>query len=97
MIDYLTGALLIVAPWLLGFANGGPAQWLPVCLGAAAIVYSLATDYELGVVKLIPMPLHLIIDMGSGALLLVSPWLFGFRTSSLGCMSRWASWRSSSR
>ena len=36
IIDYLTGLLLIVAPWLFGFANGGAAQWVPV-LGLAVL------------------------------------------------------------
>lgn len=77
-LDYGVGGLLIAAPWLLGFATGGPAQWVPVVLGAGAIVYSLLTRYELGVIGLIPMPVHLAIDAASGVLLALSPWLFGF-------------------
>ena len=78
MLDYAVGALLIVAPWLLGFAAGGAETWVPVILGAAAIVYSLFTDYELGVVRIIPMRTHLGVDAASGVLLAASPWLFGF-------------------
>lgn len=78
VIDYLMGALLIVAPYLLGFADGTAAQWSPQILGAALIGASLLTDYELGVVRVIPMPVHLFLDIAAGALLAVSPWLFGF-------------------
>ncbi len=78
MLDYLVGALLIAAPWLFGFADGGAETWVPVVLGAGAIMYSLFTDYELGMVRSIPMPTHLMLDIGSGVLLAVSPWLFGF-------------------
>ncbi len=78
MLDYLVGALLIAAPWLFGFADGGAETWVPVVLGAGAILYSLFTDYELGMVRSIPMPTHLMLDLGSGVLLAVSPWLFGF-------------------
>jgi hypothetical protein len=78
VLDYLMGALLIVAPYLLGFADGSAAQWVPQILGAGAIVYSLLTDYELGAVRVIPMPVHLLLDIGSGVLLAASPWLFGF-------------------
>lgn len=77
-LDYLVGALLIAAPWLFGFARGGAETWVPVALGAGALMYSLMTDYELGLVRAIPMPVHLALDGMSGLLLLLSPWLFGF-------------------
>ena len=78
VMDYLIGIILIAAPWLLGFARGGAETWVPVILGAGAIVYSLLTDYELGAVRSIPMPTHLTLDLVSGILLAASPWLFGF-------------------
>jgi hypothetical protein len=77
-VDYLTGALLIISPWLFGFADGGTAQWVPVVLGASVILIALFTAYEWGVVKIIPIAAHLGIDCATGLLLLVSPWLFGF-------------------
>lgn len=78
MLDYLMGVLLIAAPWLFDFSQGGAETWIPVILGVGAIVYSLFTDYELGVVRRIPMPTHLTLDFASGLLLAASPWLFGF-------------------
>jgi hypothetical protein len=78
MMDYLIGVLLIAAPWLFGFNRGGAETWVPVILGAGVILYSLFTDYELGAVRSIPMPTHLMLDVGGGVLLAVSPWLFGF-------------------
>ena len=77
-LDYGVGLVLIVAPYLFGFANGGAAQWVPMMIGIAIIGISLVTDYELSVAKLVPMPVHLAADIGTGVLLLVSPWLFGF-------------------
>ncbi len=78
IIDYATGALLIVAPWLFGFADGSAAQWVPVILGAGILVMSLVTDDELRLTRIIPMGAHLVVDGLGGALLAVSPWLFGF-------------------
>jgi hypothetical protein len=78
VLDYAVGALLIVVPYILGFADGTAAQWVPQFLGLVAIGGALMTDYELGVMRVIPMPVHLMIDIGSGALLALSPWLFGF-------------------
>src|SRR4051812_19940352 len=78
ILDYLVGALLIAAPWLLGFADHTAATYSPVALGVGAILYSLLTDYELGLVRIIPFPMHLGLDAASGLLLAASPWLFGF-------------------
>ncbi len=78
VIDYVVGVLLIAAPYLFGFADGSAAQWVPMVLGAATIVYSLLTNYELAAARLIPMPIHLGLDIASGAFLAISPWLFGF-------------------
>lgn len=78
VLDYLTAGVLIAAPSLLGFRKGGAQTWLPVALGVGTIAYSLLTDYELGLVKVIPMPVHLALDAANGALLSASPWLFGF-------------------
>lgn len=78
VVDYLVGALLIVSPWLFDFAIGGVAQWLPVILGAGVIAYSLVTDYEYAATRKLSMPAHLWLDGLGGALLAVSPWLFGF-------------------
>jgi hypothetical protein len=78
VIDYLMGALLIVAPYLLNFADSTAAPWVLQIVGAALIGASLLTDYELGIMRMIPMPIHLGLDVAAGMLLVVSPWLFGF-------------------
>lgn len=77
-VDYIVGVVLIIAPWLLGFAAGGAETWVPVILGLALIVYSLLSDYELGAAKVIPANVHLGMDVVLGIILAVSPWLFGF-------------------
>jgi SPW repeat len=77
-LDYLVGIVLIAIPLLFGFADDGPATYIPVALGTGALVYSFLTDYECGLVPLIPFRLHLLIDVLSGAFLALSPWLFGF-------------------
>lgn len=79
LLDYLVGVVLILAPWIFGFADTtAAAMWVPVILGAGVILYSLLTDYEWGLVHTIPMPIHLWLDGIGGLVLLLSPWLFGF-------------------
>jgi hypothetical protein len=78
VLDCLTAGVLIAAPSLLGFRKNGMQTWLPIALGVGTIGYSVLTDYELGLFKIIPMPMHLALDAANGALLAASPWLFGF-------------------
>jgi hypothetical protein len=78
VLDYAVGLLLILLPYLLGFADGTAAQWIPQVLGAGAILYAVFTDYELGLVRAMPMRVHLFLDIASGLLLAASPWIFGF-------------------
>ena len=78
VIDYATGAALLAAPSLLGISDEPAASKGLRTAGAAATVYSLLTDYELGLVRVIPMSAHLAMDAASGVLLAASPWLFGF-------------------
>ncbi|HMJ91065.1 MAG TPA: SPW repeat protein [Candidatus Acidoferrum sp.] len=79
MLDYPLGLALLLVPNLLGYADaGGAAVWVPRIIGALTIVQSIFTRYELGLIKLIPMRMHLINDYPAGAFLAASPWLLGF-------------------
>lgn len=75
-VDYLMGIILILLPFLFDFPDG--AVPIFVALGAGTIIYSLLTDYELGLVRILPMKIHLVIDLVVGVFLIVSPWIFGF-------------------
>ena len=77
-IDYAMGILLIAAPWILGFADGSAAQWVPVVLGIVMLGQAVMTDYELGLARMIPFSAHLMMDYGLGIFLAASPWIFGF-------------------
>ena len=78
MLDYPISILLMVLPWVGGFANGGLAQWIPVGAGVAMLGLSAMTAYEAGLIRTIPMTAHLAVDAVMGILLAASPWLFGF-------------------
>ena len=78
IVDYPWGLLIAASPWLFGFADGSAAQWMPVLLGGGIVLMNLLTDYEPGLVRIIPVSVHLVVDALGGALLAVSPWVFGF-------------------
>ena len=77
-LDYIVGAGLIAAPWIFQFSEHTTPTVLSIVLGIGLIAYSLVTNYELGVWKVAPMAVHNLFDILAGALLAVSPWLFGF-------------------
>src|SRR5260370_42659231 len=79
--DYIGGIALISAPFLFGFFSvGGMAVIIPMVLGVGLILYSLLTNYELGIraFEFIPSPLHLTFDFVAAAFLAVFSFLFGF-------------------
>jgi hypothetical protein len=77
-LDYIVGAALIAAPWIFQFSEHTAATVVPIVLGIGLIAYSLFTDYELGVWRVFPMSVHNLYDVGAGAFLAASPWIFGF-------------------
>ena len=80
-LDYIVAIALVMAPWIFGFASvGGAAVIIPIVLGIGLFLYSLFTKYEWGVVKVLGMPYHLVIDVVASLFLIASPFLFGFYT-----------------
>lgn len=79
VLDYVVAVALILAPFIFGFSSvGGAAVVVPIVLGIGLILYSLFTRYELGAVKLIKMPVHLVFDVVASLFLIASPFIFGF-------------------
>jgi hypothetical protein len=78
MIDLVLAPVLIALPFALGLDVRYPEGWIFLVLGIAMLVLMAFTDYESGLVGRISMGTHLTIDGLSGALLALSPWLFGF-------------------
>ena len=78
MLDIGMVLLLIAAPFALGFANMGAAQFTMQGIAVLILGASLMTRYEFGLAGIIPMPMHLMLDIGAGLLLAASPWLLGF-------------------
>lgn len=79
VLDYIVGIALILAPMIFDFTDvGGAAVFIPRLLGVVLIIYSLFTNYEWGVFKVLGMPYHLTIDFLASAFLALSPWIFGF-------------------
>jgi len=75
-VDYLLVALFGLAPTLFGF--GGIAATLSYALATGVLVMSLLTAYPLGLLKIIPFPVHGYIELAAAPLLIAAPFLLGF-------------------
>ena len=75
VIDYVAGIVILVLPWIFDWEDS--AKVIMTILGLGVILYSLLTDYELGVARVIPMPTHLLLDALGGIVLIVAPFIFG--------------------
>jgi ammonia channel protein AmtB len=78
ILDYVVGLLMIASPWLFDFSGNDYATWTIVIAGVLVLLQTVFTDFEVGVVRKIPMQSHLMMDFGLGVILALSPWLFGF-------------------
>jgi hypothetical protein len=77
VIDLATGPTLVAAPTALRMNGDRAASLSPRLVGTAAMIYSLLTDYELGLKRVLPMRTHLALDVVTGVALAAAPWLSG--------------------
>ena len=77
-MDYFIGIVLLLAPNLLGFADVPASASIARIIGTIVLLQAVMTRFEFGLIKLIPMRMHLMMDYVIGAILAASPWLFGF-------------------
>jgi hypothetical protein len=73
VMDYVFALLLGFGPWFFGFAQEEPARDMAVAIAVMVICYTVATDYELGLVQLLPFRAHLWMDLLVGLALLIAP------------------------
>lgn len=79
IIDLIVSGALIFTPFIFGFASvGGAAVVIPIILGIVLVFYSELTDDEEGILRVISMPFHMMLDIVLAAGLMLSPYLFNF-------------------
>ncbi len=79
LLDYGYAALLIAAPFLLGFSDEGAATAVAIIAGVVVLVAAASTKcFPTSVIKSLPVTGHLTLDFGLVAALIASPFLFGF-------------------
>jgi hypothetical protein len=77
VIEYLAGALFIAAPFLFSF-DDDTATAVSIVAGVVILVVTASTALPTGLIKSIPVQAHAVIDFLLAAVLIASPFLFGF-------------------
>jgi hypothetical protein len=77
VVDYVLAALLIAAPFVIGF-DADAATALSIAAGVAVLMLGAFTAWTTGIVKSIPPVAHAMLDYLLGALLIALPFLAGF-------------------
>ena len=73
-LDYVTVALFALAPSLFGFM--GTAAMIAYALAAIHLTMTLLTNTPLGMIKIIPMKLHALVELLVGPVLVIGALAF---------------------
>ena len=76
ILDYVTVVAFALAPSILGLT--GTAAGLAYTLAVVHLLVTLSTDFDLGVVRVLPAGWHGWIELVVSLALLVVPWVLGF-------------------
>ena len=77
LLDYLFAALLIAAPFVVGF-DADAATALSIAAGVAFLLLGAFTAWTTGIVRSVPPVAHAMLDYALSVLLIALPFLAGF-------------------
>ena len=78
-LDYPVALSLMAGPFVLGLGGSHPfALWFSVATGVAALLLTILTDHHLGIIRVLPYPLHVAVDGMVGVAFLLVPLGLGF-------------------
>jgi hypothetical protein len=78
MLEPFMAVGLIASPWIFGFSNVDEATAIAIIAGVAMLLVGQTTRWRYSLAKVIPLRTHMMADIGLGALLILSPFIFGF-------------------
>ncbi|MDB5162735.1 MAG: hypothetical protein JWO54_808 [Candidatus Saccharibacteria bacterium] len=81
IIGLVVGVTLIFASSIFNFTDNTAASMVAMWVGIFIVLNELITTSPSSPLKLVPMKVHLILDIVTGIFLAVSPWLFNFADS----------------
>jgi hypothetical protein len=78
MLEPIVGLVFILAPWLFGFNDADDATTVSIVLGVLVLLTGLTTRWRMGVVKMLSLGAHRMMDMLIAVAAIVSPFVLGF-------------------
>ena len=79
-LDYPVAIALMAFPFVFGLGSSNlVALQLSVATGIAAFILTLLTDHQLGVYKIVPYKIHLLVDAIVGVVFVAAPIVFSFK------------------
>jgi len=79
LLDYPVALALIALPFLLGLGSSNPLAFqLSVITGIAALILTILTDHQTGLIRVVSYQAHLVVDFLVGLTFLLAPFIFSF-------------------
>src|SRR4051812_9886199 len=78
MIEPVVGLLFIAAPWIFGFSDASDATTVSIVLGALVLFTGLTTRWRMGIVKMLSLRTHRMMDLAVAVIAIASPFVLGF-------------------
>jgi hypothetical protein len=76
-VEYAAAALFVVAPFLFGF-DSDAATAISIVVGVGILVVTASSELPTGLAKVIPVTIHMVLDIVVAGFLIAAPFLFGF-------------------
>jgi hypothetical protein len=77
LVEYVAGVALIAAPLLLDYKSGA-ATAVSIILGVLVLFLVATTTSTMSLINQVPLSMHIVFDYAIAAVMIASPFLFGF-------------------
>ena len=79
-LDYPVAISLILLPIFLNLGSSHPLAFqLSIVTGVAALILTLLTDHQTGLIKVLSYKLHLTVDFLVAVVFIITPFVFSFK------------------
>src|SRR3954470_12889829 len=77
-IEPVAAILFIAGPFIFGFQNVSDAKTISIVIGIVMLLTGMMTRWRMGIVKVIPLSVHRMMDVILAVVAIASPFVLGF-------------------